>query len=87
MAGLAALLQKDFDRAASEVERALFLNPNYAFAYNCLGSIHTYSGRPLEAIAVSSAPCVSTPLGANNISTSSARHIYLPASMRRRQLC
>ena len=28
------------------------LNPNYAFAYNCLGSIHTYSGRPLEAIAV-----------------------------------
>ena len=52
MAGLAALLQKDFDRATSEVEIALSLNPNYAFAYNCLGSIHTYSGRPLEAIAV-----------------------------------
>ena len=52
MAGLAALLQKDFDRATSEVEFALSLNPNYAFAYNCLGSIHTYSGRLLEAIAV-----------------------------------
>ena len=52
MAGLVALLQKDFDRATSEVEIALSLNPNYAFAYNCLGSIHAYSGRPLEAIAV-----------------------------------
>jgi len=52
MAGLVALLQKDFDRATSEVEIALSLNPNYAFAYNCLGSIHTYSGRPREAIAV-----------------------------------
>ena len=49
---MAALLQKDFDRAKSEAETALSFNPNYALAYNCLGSIHTYSGRPLEAIAV-----------------------------------
>ncbi len=51
MAGLAALLQKEFDRATSEVEIALSLNPNYAFAINCLGSVHTYAGRQVEAIA------------------------------------
>ena len=34
-------------------------------AYNCLGGINTYSGRQLEAIEMkSSAPCVSTALGA-----------------------
>jgi adenylate cyclase len=52
VASWAAIFQKDLDRAKSEAEIALSLNPNYAFAYNCLGSIHTYSGQPLEAIAV-----------------------------------
>jgi adenylate cyclase len=52
VASWAAVFRKDLDRAKSEAEIALSLNPNYAFAYNCLGSIHTYSGRPLEAIAV-----------------------------------
>jgi adenylate cyclase len=52
VASWAAIFQKDLDRAKSEAEIAVSLNPNYAFAYNCLGSIHTYSGRPLEAIAV-----------------------------------
>ncbi len=47
----AAIFEKDLDRAKSEAETALSFNPNYAFAYSCLGSIHTYSGRPLEAIA------------------------------------
>ena len=52
VASWAAIFLKDLDRAKSEAEIAVSLNPNYAFAYNCLGSIHTYSGRPLEAIAV-----------------------------------
>jgi adenylate cyclase len=49
-AALTAMLQKDLDRASSEFDIALSLNPNYALAYNTLGSIHTYSGRLPEAI-------------------------------------
>jgi len=49
-AALTAMLQKDLDRARSEIDIALSLNPNYALAYNTLGSIHTYSGRLPEAI-------------------------------------
>ena len=45
-----ALMERDFLRAKSEADIALSLNPNYALAYNTLGSIHTYSGEPLEAI-------------------------------------
>ena len=50
MAALAAMLDRDLDRARSEADVALALNPNFAFAYATLGSIYTYSGRPLEAI-------------------------------------
>jgi adenylate cyclase len=49
-AALAFMMAKDLDRAKSEAEIALSLNPNYAYAYNCLGGIYTYSGRQLEAI-------------------------------------
>jgi adenylate cyclase len=49
-AALTAMLQKDLDRARAEIDIALSLNPNYALAYNTLGSIHTYSGRLPEAI-------------------------------------
>jgi len=52
MAALVAMLGKDLDRARSEVDIALALNPNFAFGYNTLGSIYTYSGQPLEAIDV-----------------------------------
>ena len=52
VAALAAMLRKDLDRANSEAEMRLSLNPNFAFAYNSLGSIRTYSGQPLEAIAM-----------------------------------
>ncbi len=48
----AAIFEKDLDRAKSEAETALSCNPNYASAYAVLGTIHTYSGRPLEAIAM-----------------------------------
>jgi len=50
VAALAATFEKDLDRAKSEVDIALSLNPNLATAYNVLGGIHTYSGEPLEAI-------------------------------------
>ena len=46
----AAMFDKDLGRAKSEADVALSLNPNSSGAYASLGSIHTYSGRPLEAI-------------------------------------
>ena len=52
VASWAAIFEKDLDRATSEVNTALRLNPNFALAYSNLGSIHNYSGRPLEAIPV-----------------------------------
>jgi len=48
----AAIFEKDLDRAKSEAEIALSLNPNLAMACNTLGGIHAYLGRPLEAIPV-----------------------------------
>jgi adenylate cyclase len=50
VASWAAMFEKDLDRAKSEVDIALSLNPNFSGAYASLGSIHIYSGRPLEAI-------------------------------------
>jgi adenylate cyclase len=52
VASWAAIFEKDLDRATSEVNTALRLNPNFALAYSNLASIHNYSGRPLEAIPV-----------------------------------
>jgi adenylate cyclase len=52
VASWAAIFDKNLDRATSEVNTALRLNPNFALAYSNLGSIHNYSGRPLEAIPV-----------------------------------
>jgi adenylate cyclase len=48
--GMAAVFEKDLDRAKTEVDLALRLNPNLAIAHNLLGSIRMYSGQPLEAI-------------------------------------
>ena len=50
VASWAAIYEKDLDRAKSEAEIALSLNPNLAMAYNTLGGIRSYSGQPLEAI-------------------------------------
>jgi len=50
VAALAATFEGDLDRAESEIDMALSLNPNLATAYNVLGGVRTYSGRPLEAI-------------------------------------
>ena len=50
VAAVAATFDRDLDRAKSEIDVALSLNPNLAMAYNVLGGICSYSGRPLEAI-------------------------------------
>jgi adenylate cyclase len=47
---MAASLEKDLDRARSEIDVALSLNPNFALAHNLRGSNRIYSGEPLEAI-------------------------------------
>jgi adenylate cyclase len=46
----AAMFEKDLDRAKSEVDIALSLNPNFSGAYASLGSILIYSGQPLAAV-------------------------------------
>jgi adenylate cyclase len=50
VAALTAIFERDFDRAKAEVDRTLALNPSSALAHNLLGTIRSYSGRPLEAI-------------------------------------
>jgi adenylate cyclase len=50
VAGMAAVFEKDLDRAKIEVDLALRLNPNSAIAHNLLGSIRMYLGQPLDAI-------------------------------------
>ena len=50
VAAMVATRNGDFDRATSEAQMALSLNPNFALAYNLLGAIRSYSGQPLEAI-------------------------------------
>ena len=50
VAALTAIFARDFDRAQAEVDRTLALNPSSALAHNLLGTIRSYSGRPLEAI-------------------------------------
>ena len=49
-ASLAAMFGKDLDRAKSEADIALSLNPNFALAYANLGTICAYAGQPLAAI-------------------------------------
>jgi adenylate cyclase len=48
---LATMFERDLDRAKSEADIALSLNPNFALAYANLGTICTYSGEPQAAIA------------------------------------
>ena len=50
VASWAAIFEKDIDRAKSEADIALSLNPNYSGANVILGHFQTLSGRPLEAI-------------------------------------
>jgi len=50
VAAVTATFGRDLDRAQSEIDLALSLNPNMAMAYNILGGIRIYLGRPEEAI-------------------------------------
>jgi adenylate cyclase len=50
VSAMVASLEKDLDRARSEIDAALSLNPNFALAHNLRGSNRIYSGKPLEAI-------------------------------------
>ena len=50
VASLVATFEADLDRAKSEANMALALNPNSSEAYSCLGSACIFSGQPLEAI-------------------------------------
>ena len=45
-----ASLERDPDRAATEIDIALSLNPNLALAHSLRGTIRIYSGQPLEAV-------------------------------------
>jgi adenylate cyclase len=47
---LTAILERDLDTAKSEIDLALSLNPNFAYAHILLGSIRSLSGQSLEAI-------------------------------------
>jgi adenylate cyclase len=50
VAAVVATFHRDLDRAQSEIDIALSLNPNMAMAYNIQAGIRTYLGRPEEAI-------------------------------------
>ena len=50
VSAMTASFEKDLDRAKSEIDLALSLNPNLALAHNLSGTNRIYSGEPLEAI-------------------------------------
>jgi adenylate cyclase len=50
VAGLAASYERDLDRAESEIDIAISLNPNLALAHSLRGTFRSFSGQPLEAI-------------------------------------
>jgi adenylate cyclase len=50
ISAMTASFEKDLDRAKSEIDVALSLNPSLALAHSLSGSNRIYSGQPLEAI-------------------------------------
>lgn len=50
VAALVAFCRKDYERWASEADRSLSLNPNYAPALNLRGILPVYTGEPAKAI-------------------------------------
>jgi adenylate cyclase len=50
--GLVCMWTSRFDRSMAETREAIKLNPSFAAAYCNLAFIHTYAGRPNEAIAL-----------------------------------
>ena len=87
VAAVAATFDRDLDRAKSEVDAALALNPNLAMAYNVLGGICSYSGQPLEAIPMIERAMRLDPAASHQYLHSWAWPIFLPANTKRRQPC
>jgi adenylate cyclase len=52
IAALVAIFEKDLEKATSEVNIAIKLNPNLSLAHNLLGNTLNIAGQPLEAIPV-----------------------------------
>ena len=50
VSALVASYEKDLDRAKTEIDAALALNPNLALAHSLRGNFRAYSGEPLGAI-------------------------------------
>jgi len=50
VSAMVASLERNLDKARSEIDLALKLNPGLALAHNLRGSNRIYSGQPLEAI-------------------------------------
>jgi adenylate cyclase len=50
--GTAYMLQKQYEQAITEGEKAIPLGPNYADGYAWLGAIFNFAGRPEEAIGL-----------------------------------
>jgi adenylate cyclase len=50
VSAMAASFERDLDRAESEIDVALSVNPNFALAHYLRGNNRIYSGHPLEAI-------------------------------------
>jgi adenylate cyclase len=50
VAALAASYERNLDRAMSEIDIAISLNPNLALAHNLRGTFRSFVGQPLEAI-------------------------------------
>ena len=81
------MFEKDLDRAKSEADVALSLNPNSSGAYASLGSIHTYQDARWKRFRRSSVPLVSIPPLGLDICTSSAWRTCLQASTKQQRLC
>jgi adenylate cyclase len=50
VAAIVGMWKKDYERWAAQADRALALNPNYAFALLSRGCLHIYTGEPGKAI-------------------------------------
>jgi adenylate cyclase len=87
VSAMTASFEKDLDRAKSEIDLALSLNPNLALAHNLRGSNRTYSGQPLEAIPEIEQAMRLDPALSSQFLHSSVWRICLQESMKQRPLC
>jgi adenylate cyclase len=83
-AAFVATFEADLERAKSEANIALTLNPSSAEAYSCLGNVYLFSGQPLEAIPMIESSAPPTP---NSICTYSVWPTCSPANTRLPRHC